>query len=196
MDKETKAAKESFLAYPSTDLTPALQDYAATHLNETEEAKVKGLQAFNEILQKDFEVPFCEDIYILCFLRSKKFDVKKAAELFYRGTKFVDSHRNFFERPNSSEVVRRFLQANVIGFLSYRDNKSRAILYLRAEAWDPDQISADEAVFGAAISIFSAIENPVNQMAGMIIITDLKHLKLQQIIAFSSWIVLGTQALQ
>ncbi|XP_035233802.1 clavesin-1-like [Stegodyphus dumicola] len=109
---------------------------------------------------------------------------------------FVDSHRKFFERLDWSAVVRRFLQANVIGFLPYRDSKGSALLYLKAERWDPDQISADDAIFGAIVSIFSAIENPVNQVAGIVVIIDLKHLKLQQIIAISSWLILGTQAMQ
>ncbi|KFM78185.1 Clavesin-2, partial [Stegodyphus mimosarum] len=40
------------------------------------------------------------------------------------------------------------------------------------------------------------MENPVNQVAGFVAILDLKNLKLEQVLAISSWLILGTQAMQ
>ncbi|XP_054718537.1 retinaldehyde-binding protein 1-like [Uloborus diversus] len=188
---------DEHLPYSCTVVSGALMEYAAKHLNETEETRKKGLKELRELLKKDKELLFTdEDIFLLCFLRSRKFDVKRSAELLRRGLEFVDSNSKLIDRSDAFNVVRKTMEANVIGFLPYRDRQGKAILYCRAEPWDPKELPPEDAIFGSIVAIQTAMDNPVNQIAGFVVILDLDELKMTQVIAMVPWLVFGIQALQ
>lgn len=57
-------------------------------------------------------------------------------------------------------------------------------------------MTADEVIFGSIVSLHVVAENPVNQVAGFVVIVDFKNLTVQQIVGMSNWIFFGIQALQ
>lgn len=186
----------AFMSYACTELDKSLIDYARAHLNETEDGKKRALEEVREFIKKELDVHFePEEVLLLCFLRSRKFDVKRTCSLMRRGAEFVESYKSLFDRVDS-EVVRRTIASKVVGFLPYRDSKGRALLLVRSECWNPAELKAEDLIFGCLVSLYSAIENPVNQVAGFVVIVDFKNLSLQQVIGMSNWLIFGLQALQ
>ena len=84
-------------------------------------------------MKGDLDVP---EIFYFCFLRTRKYDVKKACNLLKKGAEFVNAHRAIFDRVDS-DAIRKTIQSNVIGFLPYRDEKGRAIVYVRSGMFEP-----------------------------------------------------------
>ncbi|XP_015927014.1 alpha-tocopherol transfer protein-like [Parasteatoda tepidariorum] len=187
---------DGFLPYHWNVITPAMAATAAKNINETEETRTKGLKVMREILRSDPDIEFTdEDDILLVFLRSRKFDGERAAEFFKTGLHYVENYRYLLQRKDPA-ILRKFLRTNTFGFLPYRDSKGRAIIYARADLWDPDEIAAADCIFGGLISVRSAGDNPVNQVTGFVVLLDLKGLRIQQIIAMSKWMLFGTVALQ
>ncbi|XP_055944890.1 retinaldehyde-binding protein 1-like [Argiope bruennichi] len=187
---------KGFLPFSHNIITPEIQKYAAEKLNETEETKARALKEFHELVDNDPDLHLtAEDNLILIWLRTKKFDAKKAFDLLKLGLTYVESYRYLLER-NEPEIVRKVNSCNMFGFLPYRDQDGRAIMYTRADKWDPNEIPAADAIFTGVMAVQNAGHNPVNQILGFVVILDLKDLKIQQVLAMSRWMIFGTVLLQ
>ncbi|GIY00192.1 retinaldehyde-binding protein 1 [Caerostris darwini] len=185
-----------FLSFHHNVITPELEKYAAEKLNETPETRAKALREFHELVDNDPDLHVtAEDRLILIWLRSKKFDAKKAFDFMKLGLNYVESYRYLLERKDPV-TIRRVNSKNMFGFLPYRDPDGRAILYARADCWDPNTIPAADCIFAGLVAVQSAGHNEVNQIIGFVVILDLKDLKIQQVLAMSRWMIFGTVLLQ
>ncbi|GFV54564.1 alpha-tocopherol transfer protein-like [Trichonephila clavipes] len=187
---------KGILPFNHSMITPEFKKYAAEKLNETDEVRGKAIEEFRQLVINDPDLEVTdEDDLILLFLRSRKFDVKRAFDFMKLGLSYVESYRYILEREDPA-IVRRVIKTNMIGFLPYRDTEGRAIIYSRADCWNPDEIPAADCIFTGVMAVQSAGHNPVNQIAGFIVILDLKDLKVHQVLAMSRWMIFGAITLQ
>ncbi|GBN68572.1 Retinaldehyde-binding protein 1 [Araneus ventricosus] len=187
---------KGFLPFSHNVVTPEMEKYAAEKLNETEETRTKGLEEFRKLVYGDPDLHIeAEEQLALIWLRSKKFDAKKAFDFLKLGFHYVESYRYLLERRDP-EIVRKVHSLGMFGFLPYRDPDGRAIMYARADKWDASEIPAWDAIFSGLMAVQDAGHNPVNQIIGFVVILDLKDLKIQQVLAMSRWMIFGTVLLQ
>ncbi|GFS34299.1 retinaldehyde-binding protein 1 [Nephila pilipes] len=131
---------QGFLPFNHTMITSYFKKYAAEKLNETDDIRDKAIEEFRNLVRNDPDLEVTdEDDLILLFLRSRKFDVKRAFEFMKLGLSYVESYRYMLEREDPA-IVRRVIETNMVGFLPYRDAEGRAIIYSRADSWNPDEI--------------------------------------------------------
>lgn len=185
-----------FAPFSSTEMTSALTNYAKKYLNETEEVKRKGLQEMREFINRDLNVfTTLDDVTLLCFLRSRRFDVKEACSVLKKAADFLETHQSQFNQLDE-DVVQRTIESKVLGFLPYRDSKSRGIIYVRTECWDPSELNIGDLIFSAIIAMHVLAENEVNQVAGFVVVMDCQNLSFWQFRAVSSWLLFAVQTIQ
>lgn len=71
-----------------------------------------------------------EELFLLAFLRARKFDVKRAFNLVKTFYTVMGKHDELYYNFNFNDV-RRTLQENSVGFLPYRDEEGCVILVIR-----------------------------------------------------------------
>ncbi|XP_054714805.1 retinaldehyde-binding protein 1-like [Uloborus diversus] len=157
---------------------------AREELNETENSRVAVLKAFKEKLSQEKEyVPRTDDIYVLRFLRTRKFDCERSQKLMKEHYKFRAKHPAVFPAPSTIEKA---LRANIFNYLPHRDHLGRAIFVVKMALWDPDEIPYHEFVAVGNILSEYVLDNPVTQINGYVGLWDFAGFSLKQFIPFCS----------
>lgn len=71
-----------------------------------------------------------DDLFLLSFLRARKFDVKRAFQLMKTFYTVMGKHRELYLEFNYEDVART-VEDQIIGFLPYRDSEGCVILVIR-----------------------------------------------------------------
>lgn len=169
------------LPFVCTQLTPELAEEARKKLNETEEVKEKALAEFRKLIanEKNFEVPDNEQL-LMAFLRSRKFNVKKAFKLSQNFWNFRRENRRMYEFIDLGSAV-SLIHRNFLGFLHYRDMNGCSVFILKVSLWNTE-IDTFEDIFKvvSGILIYS-LEYDATQIAGFRAIIDLRGLNWNHI---------------
>ncbi|GBO09787.1 hypothetical protein AVEN_131639-1, partial [Araneus ventricosus] len=120
--------EDGFLPLVLEDLTESLKEKARVELCETEEAARNGLQELKQLI-KEKQVPTCtDDDFLLMFLRSKKFNVKKGFEQVKSYSYQRHVMMNYYGFIFADKIMPA-LYHNICGILPKRDQEGRAIIY-------------------------------------------------------------------
>ncbi|XP_035233715.1 retinaldehyde-binding protein 1-like [Stegodyphus dumicola] len=165
-------------------ITPEDWKKAREELNETPETRLAALRAFKEKVteEKDY-VARTDDIYVLRFLRTRKFDLERAVKLMRDHYKFRAKHPAIFPAPST---VEKALKANIFNYLPHRDHKGRAIFVVKMGEWNPDEVPYHDFVAAGNLVSEYVLDNPVTQINGYIGIWDFKGFGLKQFVPFCS----------
>ena len=63
------------------------------------------------------------------------------------------------------------------------------MFFLSLENWNPDDLRAEDLIFGTLVAFHSAAENPANQVSGYVAIVDFKNLYFRQFREFINWVL-------
>ena len=85
------------------------------------------IELFSFPEETDF-LPRTDDIYLLRFLRVRKFDLERAYKLLRDHYKFRAKNPDCFPAPSTIEKV---LKANIFNYLPHRDHLGRAIFLVK-----------------------------------------------------------------
>ncbi|XP_067119757.1 clavesin-1-like [Centruroides vittatus] len=146
----------------------------------------KELEEFrNMVLREKNLNSRTDDMFLLSFLRSRKYDKANALELlknYYAVRRSVKELKNL--RPSALEHV---LQSNVMAHLCVEDGK--VFGYGRASHWDTSKISAIDLGRGILMHIDFNLNDHRLQVNGVSVIVDIKTLSWKHVICFSPKIV-------
>ncbi|CAN7998722.1 unnamed protein product [Ixodes hexagonus] len=164
-------------------LPPDLREKAEKSLNETPQRRTEALRELKKLLQGQEETltTRTDALFLLRFLRARKFEVPKAFQMIERYYRVRLQNPEIYEELYPSSRKHLFdLQSH--GFLPDTDPKGRKIFVLRMGNWKPSICSIDEM---SALSILAwehALEDPRTQVMGIVVIVDLgggslRHIK-------------------
>ncbi|KAG8188117.1 hypothetical protein JTE90_029045 [Oedothorax gibbosus] len=180
-DQDEAGHDEGPLPYLIHYITPAIHVEARTALNETEENRTRGLEEMRRLIKNDEKLltPL-DDNFLMSFLRSRKFNSKKAFRLLQNYWMFRKEHKSIYDSSNS-ESVKKLILKNILGFLHFRDKAGAVVMIIKVGHWEPDKDVYEEMFRAITAILIHSIQFPASQIAGYRIIMDLRGLSWAQL---------------
>lgn len=164
------------------DPSPELKEIARKELRETPEVVEAAKQELRELLKADKElnVPYDNDAWLVRFLRPTKFYPESAHRLIKDYYKFKSKHKDIYDGLLPSREKNVFEQ-NILLVLPNRDQLGRRILVIElGKKWKPKKCSLDDVFKGIVLFLEAAMYEPTTQIAGAQVIFDMDGLTMQQ----------------
>ncbi|XP_002735744.1 alpha-tocopherol transfer protein-like [Saccoglossus kowalevskii] len=155
-------------------LSPKLLEKARKELNETAESRDAGIKRLWAMIRArpDIRCP-TDAVFILAFLRARKFDVEKAFKLLEKWCSMRVDLDAVFEnyRPSS---IKEMIEAGSMVSLPTRDNEGRTINIHRPGKWDPKKFTIWEYLRYGLLTGDYLMWNEETQINGVVEIIDME----------------------
>ncbi|GBN67079.1 hypothetical protein AVEN_772-1, partial [Araneus ventricosus] len=116
------------LPYELDYMTDELRKRAKSELFEDEDTRVHSLKLLKSMLNEEKGLKWQDDdMFLLAYLRARKFDVKRASSVVKNFYTVMKKHSELYENFDY-EKVKRTLEGCRIGFLPYRDEEGCCVL--------------------------------------------------------------------
>ncbi|CAL1275146.1 unnamed protein product [Larinioides sclopetarius] len=175
-----KPIKEGNSVYrPLLDTTITKEDVrkAKQELNEKPEDYGRHLARIRDLLSKEKDLnPKTDDEFLLRFLRARKFNDERAANLVKDHYRYRAKHPRLFRNPKDMEDIFR---CNIFNYLTHRDAQGRAVFVMKISNWCPETFSFKEFVGAGNVLSHWVLKNPVTQINGYVGIWDFKDYSFQ-----------------
>ncbi|GFS38929.1 alpha-tocopherol transfer protein-like [Nephila pilipes] len=185
------------LPYELDYMTDDLRKRAKSELFEDEDTRVHSLKLLRTMLKE--EKGLCwqdDDLFLLSFLRARKFDVKRAFSVMKNFYSVMGKHHELYSNFNYADV-KRTLEEGSVGFLPYRDEEGCVVLIISARTWNPYDNSLADIMRALTSGLVNAIRSPSTQVAGFKVIVDFSGFTLRHLPHVSpSYLWLFAEALQ
>ncbi|GFY63780.1 clavesin-1 [Trichonephila inaurata madagascariensis] len=179
MDTAQRVREGKSIYRPLLDTTLTKEDIrkAKQELNEKPEDLNRHLVRVKELLTKEKELfPNTDDEFLHRFLRARKFNDERAANLIRDHYRYRVKHPRLFRRPKDMEAI---LRCNIFNYLAHRDAQGRAIFVMKIGHWCPETFSFKEFVGAGNVLSQWVLSNPVTQINGYVGIWDFKDYSFQ-----------------
>ncbi|GFQ97996.1 clavesin-1 [Trichonephila clavata] len=179
MDTAQRIREGKSVYRPLLDTTLTKEDIrkAKQELNEKPEDLNRHLVRVKELLTKEKDLfPKTDDEFLLRFLRARKFNDERAANLIRDHYRYRVKHPRLFRRPKDIEAI---LRCNIFNYLAHRDAQGRAIFVMKIGHWCPETFSFKEFVGAGNVLSHWVLSNPVTQINGYVGIWDFKDYSFQ-----------------
>lgn len=189
---------EIALPYELLNYIPdGLRRRAKSELFEDEDTRIHSLRLLRTMLSEEKDLRWQdEELFLLAFLRARKFDVKRAFNLVKTFYTVMGKHDELYYNFNFNDV-RRTLQENSVGFLPYRDEEGCVILVIRTEPWNPHMNPLGDIMRALTSGLIHAIRSQATQIAGFKVIVDFSGCSFKKLPHISpTYLWLFAEALQ
>lgn len=165
------------------DLPDDLREVAFHELNETQATKDASIERLRKLLENEMKSGLysrTDTVFLLKFLRARKFDVDRAFTLLKNYYGYRSRHRKIFQDLLPS-ALHNNLRYNYQTLLPGRDRKGRAILVVKSGLWDPLEYGADEMFRTNLLCVEHAIQDVETQVRGIVLLNDLQGMSLHHV---------------
>ncbi|KAH7968918.1 hypothetical protein HPB52_012624 [Rhipicephalus sanguineus] len=159
-----------------------LEERARTELNETPQRRDDALKELRALVDAEATVltPRTDPLFLLRFLRARKFDVAAAFQL------LCNYYRMRFENPDLYQnlypsSVKEVFDLQCLGFLKDTDQEGRKVFFLRMGKWSPDVCSLEAMYKPCTLAWEHALEEPATQVNGIVALVDLEGGSLRHV---------------
>ncbi|XP_055946157.1 alpha-tocopherol transfer protein-like [Argiope bruennichi] len=160
-------------------LTPELQKRAETTLGETSHAKAKALVDFRRLINEQPDIySRLDEVFLLRFLRTKKYDVQKAFKIYCNYYHFQSKQRGKFTGFKPSDM-KKVIEMNNILYMPYRVPPGSHVAIFRMGAFDVTKATAQDMIATVFMIGEMILDTEATQVCGGIIIIDAEGLTLQ-----------------
>ncbi|XP_015904154.1 alpha-tocopherol transfer protein-like [Parasteatoda tepidariorum] len=175
-------ATKPYLPYRMGYLTDWMVDKARDELNETDEIKAPALAELRELISKDTKLDvWTDDAYLLQYLRARKFNPKKAFNLFKNFYNVKHDYVEVYPYDLDVDGLRSIFTSGAAGSLPYRDENGCVVFIFKVAKWNPDVFPIKTALSAMTAIILAAVEDPATQVCGVHIFLDVKGTSFRQI---------------
>ncbi|KAI5704669.1 hypothetical protein M8J75_007744 [Diaphorina citri] len=168
-------------------IEPYLQEVARTELRESEENIRNGLEQLKQLIRQEenFYIPLDDEIYLMAFLRSCKFYPDSAFGRMRSLFKFKTKYPQYCANLLPSEERNVFV-SNMFTVIPDRDQHGRRVLIAETgDKWNTKEVSLTEIYKCLQMILEAAMVEPRTQIAGCIMVVDMKGLNGNHIWQFS-----------
>lgn len=185
------------LPYELSYIPDDLRRRAKSELFEDEDTRVHSLRLLKSMLKDENDLHWQDDdLFLLSFLRARKFDVKRAFNLMKTFYTVMGKHAELYFNFDFDDV-RRTMEENSVGFLPYRDSEGCVILIIRMSTWEPHVNSLADIMRALTSGLLHANLSPASQIAGFKVIVDFAGFTLKHVPHVSpTYLWLFAEALQ
>lgn len=159
-----------------------LAEKALKELNEVPEKVPEAIKKLRESFKEkhpDLPMKRDDDVFLLRFLRSRKFDHERAMELLFNYTKFEIEKPHMIYEP-SAEAAKKIVDMKVIGLLPVRAKNGATVIFLRPANVDPEHLTLEEIGKGFAYFQEKILDEDQTQICGIMLLEDLKDLSFSK----------------
>ncbi|XP_054718264.1 clavesin-1-like [Uloborus diversus] len=180
-ESKKEEGTDELLPYMMDYLTPAMVEEARTLLKETDDVRTLALEELRKYIEKEANlVTPTDDLFLLSFLRSRKFNVKKAFKLLQNYWCFRKDYRFIYDTSQKDSVARLILR-NFLGMLPYRDRNGCVVLIMKIGNWNPDEDTYEDLFRAISAVLIHSNKFAATQVAGYRMIFDARHLTWAQL---------------
>ena len=152
-------------------------------LDENPQTRLVCLRAFRQLIEQNQEKNnFDEhtDVFLLKFLRHRKFDVDDAYKLLERYYTNRESKPEIF-RNLTRKNIKKTLEQGIVGVLQSRDSKGRVLMIFNFKHWSLSLPFHFEKMLRVWVyTLEKLFESQETQINGVVIICDLSQLSMLQ----------------
>ena len=127
-----------------------------------------------------------DDRYLLRFLRCKKFDVGRSYSVWEGYHRFRRENEEMF-RELTPGSVRHVWHSGVIGGLTERDRKGRAVLVSFPGRWDPEEVRLEEVLGALVLQLERLVASEETQVQGIVLVADFEGFSFSQATSLKPW---------
>ncbi|GFQ71062.1 clavesin-1 [Trichonephila clavata] len=175
----------ALLPFWTKELTPEIVKKAESELGETPEVRKKSLEALRKLIEseEEFQIP-TEDSFLLRFLRSKKYDVKRSFKCLkiYYGLKSM--YPEILNKVPSD--IKGLLEKNIVYLTMKRGYNAEGVLIFLIGDVDENVLNVEDIFRTGFLSADIGIDAEVSQVCGSSIIFDFKDVSLKKLAYLST----------
>ncbi|XP_067134221.1 clavesin-1-like isoform X2 [Centruroides vittatus] len=141
----------------------------------------EDVQIFKNMIRKEQINCRMDDIFLLGFLRARKFDKERAIKLLKSYYSARERNKDIFKDFNPL-AVKEYLDTKILGYTRQTDQKGRVIGFGRCPMWDPNKINFKTIVKCSLMFHDLTLCEHVMQVNGLVLILDAETLSWTHII--------------
>ncbi|GFY79155.1 alpha-tocopherol transfer protein-like [Trichonephila inaurata madagascariensis] len=167
-------------------LTPELQHKAEVTLGETSHVKAKALVDFRRLINEQQDIySRLDEVFLLRFLRTKKYDVQKAFKIFLNYYDLKSKQKGKFTGLKPSDV-KKVIEMNNILYVPYRLPSGSHVAIYRMGTFDVNKATAQELVATVFLLGEMILDCEATQVCGGVIIIDTAGITIQHYRQFAT----------
>nr|CAB3265607.1 retinaldehyde-binding protein 1 [Phallusia mammillata] len=170
-----------------TGLSKAAITKACNELGESDERKAEALAELRELIttgcrEENLASKYKDstDIYLLRFLRTKKYNVERSYKQLTDHERFLKKHK-FLERVDNKFARQRVAKCQP-GLLTQRDDEGHVVFMFKMKDWDPNDVSFSDVVATYIYIFDKLLDSEETQVHGVKIIMNLQGYSLKQML--------------
>ncbi|XP_067134219.1 alpha-tocopherol transfer protein-like isoform X1 [Centruroides vittatus] len=141
----------------------------------------EDVQIFKNMIRKEQINCRMDDIFLLGFLRARKFDKERAIKLLKSYYSARERNKDIFKDFNPL-AVKEYLDTKILGYTRQTDQKGRVIGFGRCHMWDPHKVHIKSVLKCTLMICDLNINEHVMQVNGLVLIFDANGLSWRHII--------------
>jgi len=166
------------------------QEKAKKELNEDPIERHAAIQALKEAFARenpDLKLEREDDLFIIRFLRARKFDQKRALELLNNYHKFPLEHQKAYISPHeaTAEHAKKLFDTKIMGILPKRAKNGSVVLYIDTGKLDPTKLNQKDLQLGTTYMVKRLLNDEVTQICGITFLEDLEDFSLMNTMKFN-----------
>ncbi|ESO85290.1 hypothetical protein LOTGIDRAFT_179489 [Lottia gigantea] len=160
---------------------------ARDELNEIADRRVLAIDEVRDQMETRPDINFLrqDDVFILRFLRARKFNTEETFKLYARYFEYRQNNKNLFKGFQASEKgVKEALNDGLPGVLPNCDYRGRRILLLYAANWDNSRYGLAAIYRAILLTLEKLIDEEEVQINGITVVVDWSQFTFKQ----STWL--------
>lgn len=171
------AATTSDYDYPSyaCTLSSAMKQVAKEELHEDENIRRQALAQFREWISKHPHIKKCrtDAVFLLRFLRTKKFSVPAACEMLERYLTIRQLFPQWFQQLDINDpAINEIFEAGYLVPLPQRDSDGRQVIFSVAGKFDPYKFTSVQMARVHSLICEALLDEEDSQVAGYVYVND------------------------
>ena len=175
--KETPAARTECLIQLRRRLST--KKPSCSHVDEGSAVDASDIES-----KGDSSLP--DDQFLLRFLRSKKFDVRRSYAVYENYLNFFRDHPDIATGLDPASV-RHVWDAGLVGGLKERDARGRSVLVTFPGRWDPTLHCLEDVLRALILQLEYMIASEETQVRGFVLVADFTNFSLYQMRSLKTW---------
>ncbi|EDW78783.2 uncharacterized protein Dwil_GK12625 [Drosophila willistoni] len=168
---------ESDYDYPPyvCGLSSAMKQVAKEELHEDENIRRQALAQFREWIAKHPHIKKCrtDAVFLLRFLRTKKFSVPSACEMLERYLTIRQLFPQWFQQLDINDpAINEIFENGYLVPLPQRDSSGRQVIFSRAAKFDPYKFTSVQMARVHSLICEALLDDEDSQVAGYVYIND------------------------
>ncbi|KAJ8277667.1 hypothetical protein GJAV_G00078330 [Gymnothorax javanicus] len=182
-NQKLRNSMRNTMTHLQAGLSPETTEKARLELNENPDTLHQDIQQVRDMIITRPDIGFLrtDDLFILRFLRARKFNQIETFKLLAQYFQYRQQNLDMFQRFKADDPgIKRALMDGFPGVLETADQYGRKVLILFASNWDQSRNSFTDILRAILLSLEVLIEDPELQINGFILIIDWSNFSFKQ----------------